>query len=95
MCGETAIENNQFSNNKHWYPFHAWSDKAFKGTVVNWTLSCFGKIWPTLYNKQAKHTIKNKQTIFNKSKENVGKIISEQLCEKTLIYNAWNENVYF
>ena len=34
-------ENKQFKQKKHWYLIHAWSDKAFKDTVVNralWSL---------------------------------------------------------
>ena len=32
-------ENKQFKQKKHWYLIHAWSDKAFKATVVNRALS--------------------------------------------------------
>ena len=38
-CKETAYEIKIFKKKqKHWYLIHTWSDKAFKGTVLNRTL---------------------------------------------------------
>ena len=33
---EPENESKQFKKQKHWYLIHTWSDKGFKGTVVNW-----------------------------------------------------------
>ena len=36
---ETANDNKQLNKQKHEYPIHSWSHKAFKGALVNWALS--------------------------------------------------------
>ena len=37
FCRETTNENKQFSHKKQGYINHTWSEKDFKGTVVNKT----------------------------------------------------------
>ena len=38
---ESQLKIISFQKDKQWYIIHTWTDKGFKGTVVNQTLSSF------------------------------------------------------